>query len=136
LNGTAASSRRAAVPFIELPVQRLLLVLALAASSTRTTCEFRSGTGVDGFVSGGDSRVVTVGNNYFSPAAITVPRGTTVTWQWAPDASSHSVTFDDGESSAVRDAGSFSRTFDFTGTYTYYCTVHGRAVMSGAVEVQ
>ena len=115
---------------------RLLLALALAATSTRTTCEFRSGTGVNGFVSGVDTRTVVVDNNFFSPSAITILRGTTVTWEWAPGASRHSVTFDDGESSAVRDAGTFSRTFDFAGTYTYYCTVHGRAVMSGAVEVR
>jgi plastocyanin len=117
-------------------VQRLLLVLALAATSTRTTCEFRSSTGFDGFVSGGDTRVVAVDDNFFSPSDVTVLHGTTVTWQWAPGASRHSVTFDDGESSAVRDSGSFSRTFDFAGTYSYYCTVHGRAVMSGVVEVQ
>ena len=125
----------AAISSLEGLVQRLLLALALAATSTRTTCEFRSGTGVDGFWSGRDSHTVVVDDNFFSPPTITVPPGTTVTWQWAPGASRHSVTFDDGESSAVRDAGSFSRTFDFAGTYTYYCTVHGRSVMSGAVEV-
>lgn len=47
------------------------------------------------------------------------------------------MTFDAGPpNSTTRTSGSFTRTFDEAGRFTYYCTVHGREVMSGAVEVQ
>jgi plastocyanin len=89
---------------------------------------------------------VTVSNNAYSPAQVTVARGTTVTWRWdsctgdgygGQTCVSHSVTFDDGgPSAAARDDGSFARTFANAGTFTYYCTSHGRNVMSGSVVAQ
>jgi plastocyanin len=78
---------------------------------------------------------VTVGNNFFSPADLSVATGTTVTWSWAPGAVEHNVTFDDGEHSATQSAGSFPRTFSAAGTYPYHCTIHGAAVMHGTVTV-
>jgi plastocyanin len=89
---------------------------------------------------------VTVGNNDYSPDNVTVAPGSTVTWRWdsctgdgygGEVCTSHSVTFDDGGPSAVvRDGGTFARTFASAGTYTYYCTAHGRTAMSGSVRVQ
>ena len=78
---------------------------------------------------------VTVGNNFFSPAALSVAAGTTVTWSWAPGAVEHNVTFDDGQHSATQSSGSFPRTFSAAGTYPYHCTIHGAAVMHGTVTV-
>ena len=83
--------------------------------------------------SGGNS--VTVGNNFFSPADLSVAVGTTVTWNWAPGAVEHNVTFDDGQHSATQSSGSFPRTFSAAGTYPYHCTIHGAAVMHGTVTV-
>lgn len=95
---------------------------------------------------GGNTATVTVSNNEYSPSQISVARGTTVTWRWNSCAgdgyggqvcTSHSVTFDDGGPSAgSRDEGSFSRTFPSAGSFTYYCTSHGRTAMSGSVAVQ
>ena len=89
---------------------------------------------------------VTVRNNSYSPNSVTVASGSTVTWRWdsctgdgygEEICSSHSVTFDDGgPSAAPRDGGTFARTFGSAGTYTYYCTSHGRTAMSGRVVVQ
>ena len=89
---------------------------------------------------------VTVGNNSFSPNNVSVAAGSTVTWRWdscsgdgygGEICTSHSVTFDDGgPSAAAKDAGTFARTFAGAGTYTYYCTAHGRTAMSGRVVVQ
>ncbi|MGQ0713454.1 MAG: cupredoxin domain-containing protein [Gemmatimonadaceae bacterium] len=94
---------------------------------------------------GGAGVTVTVRNNTYSPAAASVARNGTVTWQWdsctgdgygGQTCTLHSVTFDDGgPSAAARDAGSFQRTFPTAGTYTYYCSTHGQAVMSGSVTV-
>ena len=78
---------------------------------------------------------VTVGNNFFSPADLSVATGTTVTWTWAAGAVEHNVTFDDGQHSGTQSSGSFPRTFSAAGTYPYHCTIHGAAVMHGTVTV-
>ncbi|HEY4129182.1 MAG TPA: plastocyanin/azurin family copper-binding protein [Gemmatimonadaceae bacterium] len=104
--------------------------------------------------SGGTSNpnTVTLQSSSFSPAQLTVPKGTTVTFQWPTCDSTgggsyggygtacvtHQVVFDDGSntSSATQDQGSFNRLFDTAGTFKYHCSVHGAAVMSGQITVQ
>lgn len=76
-------------------------------------------------------------NHVFAPAVIQVAAGSTVTWQFKDVDESgqpvfHNVVFSD-EASPVQATGSFSRTFDQPGTYTYVCTLH--AFMEGAVIV-
>jgi plastocyanin len=99
-----------------------------------------SGTG--GTVS--HSLQVGVVNVMYTPDATTVPKGSTVAWTWnscdagyngADVCTSHSVTFDDGVTSAIQDHGSYSRAFNSAGTYKYHCMIHGTA-MSGTVIVQ
>lgn len=94
---------------------------------------------------GGTSGTVTVGNDFFSPATDTVAAGTAVMWNWdtcSSDAyggrtcASHSVTFDDGATSDIQSSGTFSRAFSTAGSFTYFCKVHGRAVMSGTIVVK
>jgi plastocyanin len=96
---------------------------------------------------GGNTGVtVTVNNNDYSPGQVSVARGTTVTWRWNSCTGDpyggqlctfHSVTFDDGgPSAAAQNDGSFARSFSSAGTFTYYCTSHGRTAMSGSVTVQ
>ncbi len=99
-------------------------------------------TGTGGTVN--HSLQVSVVNVMYSPDATTVPKGSTVQWTWnscdagyngADVCTSHSVTFDDGVTSAIQDHGSYSRTFNSAGTYKYHCMIHG-AAMSGTVVVQ
>lgn len=88
---------------------------------------------------------ISVTNNAFSPAAKTIPVGTTVTWAWStcseggiygPETCvAHSVNFDDGTRSPTQEKGSYSRTFSTAGSYPYHCAVHG-AAMSGSITVQ
>jgi plastocyanin len=85
--------------------------------------------------SGGGGNAVTVGNNFYSPASLSVAQNVTVTWTWANGAVQHNVTFDDGEHSPTQSSGSYQRTFGTPGTYPYHCTIHGAAVMSGTVTV-
>jgi plastocyanin len=87
---------------------------------------------------------ISVSNNMFTPGAKTVPVGTTVKWAWnsctgdaynGQTCVSHSVTFDDGTTSATQDQGTYSRNFTVAGTYNYHCSQHGTA-MSGTITVQ
>jgi plastocyanin len=87
---------------------------------------------------------VSVTNNAFSPAALSVSVGTTVVWAWntctgdpyagSQTCANHNVIFDDGSASSVtQDQGTFSKTFNAAGTFTYHCTLHP---MTGTVTVQ
>lgn len=80
---------------------------------------------------------VDVIDNDFDPDDIRVSAGQTVTWTWRGN-NQHNVTFDNVSvgNSATKSDGTFQRTFNDTGTFTYYCTIHGRAVMSGEVLVE
>ena len=61
----------------------------------------------------------------FTPATVTIPVGTTVTWVNRDD-DAHTVTADDGRlSSAGLDHGEqFSYRFTAPGTYAYHCALH------------
>lgn len=77
---------------------------------------------------------VTVANNAFSPANVTVGLGDTVTWNF-PDAVSHTSTSNQGfwDSGAKSGGASFARTFGSAGRYGYHCTFHSS--MTGSVRV-
>ncbi len=66
-------------------------------------------------------------NKTFSPTAVTVAPGDSVTWTWAGDRS-HNVTADTGQadtfSSGNKTTGTFLKTFNVTGRFTYKCTLH------------
>ena len=78
---------------------------------------------------------VVIGNFTFTPGALTVPVGTTVTWVNHDDIP-HTVTAKDHSfSSAGLDTeDSFSHQFSVAGTYTYYCTIH--ATMTATIIVR
>ena len=79
---------------------------------------------------------ISVGDNFYAPNAKTVGTGTSITWTW-DGSNTHTVTFDaGGPNSVVKSNGTFNRTFPTAGQFTYFCTVHGRAIMSGTVTVQ
>jgi plastocyanin len=90
---------------------------------------------------------ISVSNNTFSPAAVTVTPGTTVVWAWnsctggdgyggGETCVAHNVLFDDGFTSGLKDKGTFSRSFPTAGTYSYHCAVHQSQGMTGSVVVQ
>ena len=88
---------------------------------------------------GADGGSVTVADNFFQPANVTVARtggAAQVNWTWT-GSNPHNVTFDVGAPhSGTQTSGTFSRTFTEAGSFTYICTIHGRAVMSGTVIVE
>jgi len=84
----------------------------------------------------GNPLAVAVNDNFYDPNATTIATGSTVRWTWN-GGNNHSVTFDaGGTNSTVKSAGTFDRTFPTAGQFTYFCTVHGKGIMSGTVTVQ
>ena len=71
----------------------------------------------------------------FVPATVTISVGTTVTWT-NNDSAPHTVTTRDTlfDSSNLSRGATFSYTFEQSGTFEYYCTIH--PYMTGKVIVQ
>ena len=114
----------------------LLGALALAAALVIAGC---GGDGGDGGAEAAPVTGVTqvaAKDNRFSPAAIQVPAGTTVTWTFEDGLIPHDVKGDSFSSGEPRRKGSFTHTFDRPGTYPYRCTLHdgmtGRVVVTGS----
>jgi plastocyanin len=78
---------------------------------------------------------VKIDNFSFSPATLTVPVGTAVTWTNRDDIP-HTVVSDDKsiKSKALDTDDTFTFTFSKAGTYTYFCSIHPK--MKGTVVVQ
>ena len=72
---------------------------------------------------------VKIDNFNFTPPALVVAPGTTVTWTNADD-SPHSVRDKDGKfkSAALDTDDKFSQTFAAPGEYEYFCSIHPRMV--------
>jgi len=68
----------------------------------------------------------------FSPAELTVPVGTTITWTNS-DSTRHSVRWGDSESPVLATGATYERTLDTPGTYAYACGLHPS--MRGTVTV-
>jgi plastocyanin len=69
----------------------------------------------------------------FQPAAVQLPAGTTVTWQFTDGHRKHNVT-GDGWSSPLQSTRTYTHTFNRPGAYAYRCTLHpgmeGRVVVT------
>ncbi|WP_121822305.1 halocyanin domain-containing protein [Halostella salina] len=114
-----------------------------------TVEEFLSGTdNFDGVVdrTGTDAVDVSVGVEAngayygFGPAAVRVDQGTTVTWTWTGQGSTHNVVARHGaefESEQTSEEGhTFEQTFDDAGTVLYVCAPHEGIGMKGAIVVE
>jgi plastocyanin len=73
---------------------------------------------------------VTVGDDFYRPARLTVARRTRVRWVWR-GRDVHNVTVTSGPrrfSSPTQRRGTFARTLRARGRYRIVCTVHGQAM--------
>ncbi|HEY9721772.1 MAG TPA: plastocyanin/azurin family copper-binding protein [Oscillatoriaceae cyanobacterium] len=81
---------------------------------------------------------VTVKNMAFSPASLTVPVGSTITWDFE-DSMLHTTTSDKGDaqqwdSGPLGPGNKYPVKFTTAGTYTYHCSLHSS--MTGTIIVQ
>lgn len=76
----------------------------------------------------------TISNFAFSPATITVHKGTKVTWT-NEDSAAHTVTGNNGgpASGDIGQGASYSYTFNAVGSFPYHCAIH--PYMKGTVTV-
>jgi plastocyanin len=112
-----------------------LALLALAAVLVLAGCGGDEGGGAQAAPVTGVTEV-SAKDNRFSPAAIEVPAGTTVTWRFEDGPVPHDVKGDGWGSGEPQRSGTFAHAFDQPGTYSYRCTLHsgmdGRVVVTGA----
>jgi plastocyanin len=114
--------------------------------STGVHTDTASGIGLDSVVFTDTAAAligIQVNNNVFNPANDTVATGAFVVFTWAGGVQ-HNVTWDLVPSGAAppnsttQSSGSFTTRLTITGTYTYYCTIHGSpgAGMHGQIVTQ
>jgi plastocyanin len=78
---------------------------------------------------------VTVGNNFFSPANLTIQAGDTVRWTNPADGGPPHNVDGNGFASTTAESFVFTQVFTQAGVENYLCTVHGSS-MSGTITVQ
>jgi len=94
----------------------LLLPLLIAGCAQQSPPPANGGNG---------NAAVEISNFAFSPASLTVAKGTTVTWT-NKDSVQHSATSDNGkfDTGLIPQNQSASVTFNNSGTFNYHCTPH------------
>ena len=110
----------------------IVIVVALSGCAEQESGSESQLSTVDDTVDG-DS--VDIKGFAYDSATITVSKGTTVTWT-QHDSAAHTVTSVSGDvldSQNLAKGETFSYTFDETGTFEYYCTIHPS--MKGTVIV-
>lgn len=118
---------------------RLGLALGfLAGALFAGACGSKTTTAPAAVSPGSLSFVIRVTDNVFTPKNLTVPSGTSVTWEWSGK-NKHSVVGNFGSqavhSPTHQGSGELSLTFHTIGAWHYECGVYGQA-MSGNITVQ
>jgi plastocyanin len=118
-----------------VPLSALVIVMILSLMAVGCTSPQTSNTPPATF--SGTENPIVIKNFAFSPSAITVKAGSSVTWI-NQDGTDHTVVSDTGSpvafaSQNLPNGGSFSVTFSKPGTYTYHCSIHPS--MTGTITV-
>jgi plastocyanin len=111
------------------PVHGLILIVVLATFIALCGCTSygpSSATPTTTPIQGPATPTINIQNFAFSPASLTVPKGTTVTWV-NEDSANHQVVSDSQglfTSNSLPKGASYSFKFDTPGTYPYHCSIH------------
>jgi plastocyanin len=110
----------------QTPDQHLSSVHGAVGQSDTRPVDSDSNAGTNG---------ITIDNFSFTPAALTIPAGTTVTWTNRDDIP-HTVVQRDQKfkSKALDTDDTYSFTFAEPGTYEYFCSLHPKMVAKIIVE--
>lgn len=95
-------------------------------TATGTNAGTSTGTSSPSVATTSKNVAIEIRNFAYSPANITVQKGTKITWT-NRDTAPHTVTSVTGtvlDSPTLSTGQSFSYTFNATGTFNYYCTIH------------
>jgi plastocyanin len=82
------------------------------------------------------TKTVAVKDDFFSPKALTIAKGTTLKWVWKGE-SFHNVSVQSGPAtfrSSLQRTGTYSHRFTKAGKYTIVCTVHSEMVSKVTVK--
>ena len=115
--------------------QSMTNMTTMNTGTTMVTTQTEDAQTVGGTVTQPSANSVMIQNFAFTPATITVPQGTMVTWT-NQDGTAHTVTADSGNgptSGQLQQGQSYSFTFNESGTFTYHCSIHPQ--MAGTVVV-
>jgi plastocyanin len=109
---------------------RLIPILAIALAAPPLAVVTAGGAGAAG------TKTVTLKNIRYTPASISISKGTTVRWVWRDGSIRHDVRFSNGgyRPSRLMSSGSYKLTFKRKGTFRYFCSVHGE--MKGRISVK
>lgn len=121
---------------VERKSRRSVITVAATAVATALAVSGCSSDSEDGGGSG-ETVEVKVVDMEFQPESVTINAGDSVEWVW--DASTpHDVVSDDPDTedfvSELITEGTFSHTFEETGTFGYHCTPHPQMVGEVVVE--
>jgi plastocyanin len=107
---------------------------ALAATGF-AACALGAAALIGGAAFAAADATVTILHFDFTPMALTVPVGTTVTWK-NMDGEPHTITSTDGSfrSEALDQGDTYHVKFSKPGTYKYICTIHPRMMASVIVK--
>ncbi len=93
-------------------------------------------SGSAGIALAGETRTVTVGDDFFQPTEVRIAPGDTVEWRWV-GRSPHNVAAEELAPvpfrSRIVTSGTFRRTFTTPGVYRYICQVHPREMRARVV---
>jgi plastocyanin len=125
------------------PIHWIILVVVLVTSIALCGCSSYgpSSTPTTTPIQLPEGSTVTIQNFAFTPASVTIPKGTTVTWV-NQDTTNHQIlndatgTIGQGalfSSNSLTKGTGYSFKFDNPGTYPYHCSIHPQ--MKGTVIV-
>jgi plastocyanin len=126
----ARPARRRSLPFAAATtlVAAFVLPSAPASSAEAERAEGRGG----GAVTAAATVPVSIGDDFFSPEAVSIAAGDTVLWTNDGD-DDHTATASAFHSGTLGPGDTFQRTFNTAGTYDYVCAFHDG--MTGTVTV-